>query len=142
MPNRLPLLFLAAAALCLVAGTGLGIAMGIAHDFRFAPVHAHLNLLGWTSLALMGLTFRAYPELTANRTAAIAQLVLSGSAALFFPLGIAISIDSGNPAVAIVLSLVWLAGAVLFLARLVLLALSAVTQRTAQQHTVRHATSA
>lgn len=142
MTTRLPVLFLAAAALCLVVGTGLGIAMGIAHDFRFAPVHAHLNLLGWTSLALMGLTFRAYPELTANRIAAIAQLVLSGSAALFFPLGIAIAIDSGNPGVAIVLSLVWLAGALLFLARLVLLALGGVTQRTAQQHTVRHATSA
>jgi hypothetical protein len=142
MPNRLPIVFLTAAALCLVIGTGLGIAMGIAHDFRFAPVHAHLNLLGWTSLALMGLTLRAYPELTANRTAAIAQFVLSGSAALLFPLGIAIAIDSGNPVVAIVLALVWLAGAVLFLARLVVLAVAGVTQRTAPKQAVRHATSA
>jgi hypothetical protein len=53
---RLPLLFLATAAFCLVCGVGMGIAMGMAHDFHLAPVHAHLNLLGWTSLALMGLT--------------------------------------------------------------------------------------
>ncbi|WP_165943524.1 hypothetical protein [Roseicella aquatilis] len=57
--SRLPLLFLASAALCLVIGVTMGIAMGIAHDFHLAPVHAHLNLLGWTSLALMGLTYRA-----------------------------------------------------------------------------------
>jgi hypothetical protein len=108
--QRLPLLFLATAALCLVVGVSLGIAMGIAHDFTFAPVHAHLNLLGWTSLALMGLTFRAYPELGQNRVA------------LLFPIGIAIAIDTGNPAVAIGMSLIWFAGAVLFLSRLVLLA--------------------
>jgi len=56
---RLPLLFLATAAFCLVCGVGMGIAMGITHDFHLAPVHAHLNLLGWASLALMGLTYRA-----------------------------------------------------------------------------------
>jgi hypothetical protein len=122
--QRLPLLFLATAALCLVLGVSLGIAMGIAHDFTFGPVHAHLNLLGWTSLALMGLTFRAYPELGQNRVAAIAQFTLSGVSALLFPIGIAIAIDTGNPAAAIAMSLVWLAGAVLFLTRLVLLALS------------------
>ncbi|MCU0985127.1 MAG: hypothetical protein MUC89_09325 [Acetobacteraceae bacterium] len=97
--------------------------MGIAHDFTFAPVHAHLNLLGWTSLALMGLTFRAWPELAQNRVAAIAQFSLSGVSAFLFPIGIAISIDTGNPSVAIAMSLIWFAGAVMFLARLVLLAL-------------------
>jgi hypothetical protein len=122
MQNRLPLLFLATAALCLLTGTSLGIAMGIAHDFRFAPVHAHLNLLGWTSLALMGLTFRAYPTLAENRAAAIAQYALSGGAAVVFPVGIAVAIDTGNPGLAIATSLVWFAGVALFLARLVLLA--------------------
>jgi hypothetical protein len=121
--QRLPLLFLATAALCLLIGTSLGIAMGIAHDFTFGPVHAHMNLLGWTSLALMGLTFRAWPELAQNRVAAIAQFTLSGVSAPLFPIGIAIAIDTGNPGFAIAMSLIWLAGAVLFLARLVLLAL-------------------
>ncbi len=36
----------AAAALC---GMGLGIFMGISHDFSLTPVHAHVNLLGWVT---------------------------------------------------------------------------------------------
>lgn len=48
----------AAAAL---TGMGLGVAMGISHDFTLAPVHAHLNLLGWVSMLLYGLYYRAAP---------------------------------------------------------------------------------
>ncbi len=48
----------AAAAL---GGMGLGIAMGIGHDFTLTPVHAHLNLLGWVTMALYGLYYRGAP---------------------------------------------------------------------------------
>jgi hypothetical protein len=119
--SRIPLLFLTAAALCMVVGVALGIAMGMAHDFRFAPVHAHLNLLGWTSLALMGLTYRAWPELCRTRTAAALQFGLSASSAFVFPLGIYVAIAHGAPALAIAAALVWFAGAVLFLVRLAIL---------------------
>ena len=81
--SRLPLLFIVSAALCLVVGVTLGLAMGIAHDFHLAPVHAHLNLLGWTSLALMGLTYRAWPELAERRAPALTQYALSAGAAFF-----------------------------------------------------------
>ncbi len=118
---RLPLLFIASAALCLIIGVGLGLAMGIAHDFHLAPVHAHLNLLGWTSLALMGLTYRAWPELAERRGPALTQYVLSAGAAFAFPFGIYLSIDHQAPGLAIGAGLVWLAGAVLFFLRLVLL---------------------
>ncbi len=40
----------------------LGIAMGMAQDFRLAPAHAHLNLLGWVSMFLYGLFYRCVPE--------------------------------------------------------------------------------
>ena len=52
------------AAVYLLIGVTLGFAMGLTRDFRFAPVHAHLNLLGWASLALAGLVYHAYPEAT------------------------------------------------------------------------------
>ncbi len=119
--SRIPLLFLVAAALCMVVGVALGIAMGMAHDFQFAPVHAHINLLGWTSLALMGLTYRAWPELCRARTAAAAQFALSASSAFAFPFGIYLSIAHNAPALAISAALGWFAGAVLFLVRLVVL---------------------
>jgi hypothetical protein len=120
--SRLPLCFLAAAAACLVGGVCLGVWMGIVHDFHLAPVHAHLNLLGWTSLALMGLTYRAWPELSANPVPAFAQFGLSAGAAAVFPFGIYLSIEHQAPALAIAAALVWLAGAVLFLVRLLILA--------------------
>ena len=118
---RLPLLFLTTAAFCLVCGVGLGIAMGISHDFHLAPVHAHLNLLGWASLALMGLTYRAWPELATRRGPALAQYALSAGAACIFPFGIWLAIEHQQAGLAIGAALVWMAGALLFLMRLVLL---------------------
>lgn len=45
----------ASAALC---GMSLGIYMAANQDFTLAPAHAHLNLLGWVSMALYGLWYR------------------------------------------------------------------------------------
>ncbi len=119
--SRLPVLFLASAAACLVVGVIMGIGMGIAHDFQLAPVHAHTNLVGWTSLALMGLTFRAWPELATGRLA-VAQFVLSTGSAFAFPAGIYLAIAHERPGLAIAAGIVWFLGAVLFLARLLCLA--------------------
>jgi hypothetical protein len=52
--RRLPLAFFTAAALCAVGGMIWGAIMGGNEDFTLAPAHAHLNLVGWTTLALMG----------------------------------------------------------------------------------------
>lgn len=54
-PDRFALGF---AALGAIAGMALGIAMGLRNDFLLAPVHAHLNLLGWATMALYGLHHR------------------------------------------------------------------------------------
>ena len=49
---------LISAAAFAVAGTALGSAMGIGGDFTLAHAHAHINLLGWVTLALYGLYHR------------------------------------------------------------------------------------
>lgn len=126
--SRLPLLFIAAAALCLVCGVTLGIAMGVVHDFSLAPVHAHTNLVGWASLALMGLTMRAWPELAAGRLA-ILQFALSASSAFAFPPGIYLAIRHEEPILAIIAGFVWLAGALLFLGRILAVLLAPARQR-------------
>lgn len=46
-----------------VLGVGLGIYMGANQDFRLMHVHAHLNLLGWVALALIGLLYATHPHL-------------------------------------------------------------------------------
>lgn len=116
--RRIDIAFLLLAAAALLCGVGMGIWMGIAHDFQFGPVHAHLNLLGWTSLALFGLTYRAWPEMAQSRLAA-AHFLLAAPSAVLFPIGIALSITGVTIVVAIAASLAWLLGVALFLAGLV-----------------------
>lgn len=57
MGNR----FLRMAVLYIVVGVTLGIVMATSKDFTMRPVHAHLNLLGWASMALFGLWYRSAP---------------------------------------------------------------------------------
>lgn len=45
-------------ALAALTGMSLGIRMGIMEDFQLAPVHAHINLLGWVTMTLFGLYHR------------------------------------------------------------------------------------
>jgi hypothetical protein len=59
------------AVIYLVAGMSFGIGMGLAHDHTLRSVHAHINLLGWASLALAALTFHIFPQLAQTRLAAI-----------------------------------------------------------------------
>jgi hypothetical protein len=46
------------AALMALIGMGLGVYMGTVQDFTLAPAHAHLNLLGWVTMAIYGLYYR------------------------------------------------------------------------------------
>ena len=59
------------AALYLAIGVTMGIVMGITHQFALAPVHAHINLLGWATLAIMGVVYHVYPAAGATRLARI-----------------------------------------------------------------------
>jgi hypothetical protein len=116
--KNVDLKFLLLAAVMLTTGVGLGIQMGIAHDFMLAPVHAHINLVGWASLALFGIVYRLYPQMAASRLAGL-HFILAAPAAVMFPVGIALSILAERPLVAIVASLLWFAGVLLFLVNLV-----------------------
>lgn len=115
--KNLDLKFLLLAAIMLTAGVGLGIRMGIVHDFSLAPVHAHINLVGWASLALFGIVYRLYPAMAESRLAGL-HFILAAPAAVMFPIGIALSILAERPLVAIVASLFWMAGVLVFLANL------------------------
>lgn len=57
------------AVVYLVIGALLGLFMGITQQFVLAPVHAHLLLLGWASLALAGLIYHLYPAAASTRLA-------------------------------------------------------------------------
>lgn len=113
--TRIDTAFLLLAGLCLLAGVSLGIYMGIRHDFQLAPVHAHINLVGWASLALFALIYRSYPELAGSGLARV-HFWLAAPSAVAFPFGIYLAAIHSQPALAIVASLLWLAGALVFFA--------------------------
>jgi hypothetical protein len=59
------------AVVYLVIGMTLGVGMGMTHNFLFRSAHAHINLLGWVSLALAALVFHVFPETARTRLATI-----------------------------------------------------------------------
>ncbi|MDV2886940.1 cytochrome-c oxidase [Alkalihalophilus pseudofirmus] len=45
-----------------VIGTLLGMYMSMTYNFQFTGTHAHVNLLGWTSMTLAGILYVMYPK--------------------------------------------------------------------------------
>lgn len=115
--KRIDVYFLLLATLLLVIGAILGIVMGAREDFQLVPVHAHLNLAGWASLALFGLTYRAYPQLQANRVAGL-HFIVSATASILLPIGIGFAVLRNSPGLAILASILWLLGVLLYLSQL------------------------
>ena len=116
--KRVDLYFLLLATVLLVCGAVLGIVMGGQEDFQLTPVHAHLNLAGWASLALFGLTYRSYPSLAA-RPLARYHFITSATASVLLPVGIGLAVLRSSPGLAIFASLLWLVGVLIYLAQLV-----------------------
>jgi hypothetical protein len=55
---KVSLAFFATGCVYVLTGMSLGMWMGANENFTLAPVHAHLNLIGWATMGLMG-TFYA-----------------------------------------------------------------------------------
>jgi hypothetical protein len=107
-------LYVVIGALYLVIGMVLGIVMGIHQDFTLAPVHAHINLVGFSGHCLLGLIYRAWPTLKEGALALVQFLLfVIGSPILL--IGIAVAIKSTNAMPAIIGSMLVILGAVLFL---------------------------
>lgn len=61
--------YLKIATVYFTIGVLAGLTMGIIHDFRFASVHAHVNLLGWVTMALFGIIYHLYPNAANSKLA-------------------------------------------------------------------------
>jgi hypothetical protein len=55
--------FLVMGAVYLLVGILFGMYMGGSGDHSLAPVHAHINLLGFTLMSIFGLAYRLLPAL-------------------------------------------------------------------------------
>lgn len=54
--------FIKIAVFYFLIGVGFGMYMSMTQDFALRGVHAHVNLLGWASLALAGLIYCLFPK--------------------------------------------------------------------------------
>lgn len=63
------IIWLKLAVTYLIIGVALGIVMGASENFTFRSVHAHINLLGWATMALAGLIYSVFPRAGASKLA-------------------------------------------------------------------------
>lgn len=109
-------LLLRAAVVYLLAGMLLGMFMGMSDDHSQMPTHAHINVLGWASMALYGVVYRAWPE-AAHSPLAPWQFWIANLGTLVLVIGVA-GIMAGHEAafepIVISGSILSLIGALLF----------------------------
>lgn len=108
--------FIRTAILYLIIGMAIGIGMAIAQDHRLVGAHAHLNLLGWVSMAIFGFYYNANPHKAEWALAKIQFWVSTIALVIMIPALAALLLGNPQfePAVAVA-SILALLGAVLFL---------------------------
>jgi cbb3-type cytochrome oxidase subunit 1 len=113
--------FLKIAVLYLVVGATLGLTMGITQKFTLVPVHAHVLLLGWASLALAGIVYHLYPAASQTRLARLHFWLHNIALPVFMVgLGFVLSGSEGIVPVVVVAAVTVLLGLVLFAANVLL----------------------
>jgi hypothetical protein len=107
--------FVALGVTYLVIGMGLGLHMGAIHNFELAPVHAHINLVGFTLHAIFGVAYRLWPELSARNLLAKIHSWLFIGATPFFLAGIYLTIRWQSEGLVIAASFVLFGATLAFL---------------------------
>jgi hypothetical protein len=106
--------FFAAAVLCVTCGMFWGIHMAISGDHTMAPAHAHLNLVGWTTMGLFGLYYTVTPA-AAETTLAKVHLGFAVLGVLCIVPGIALAVWGSGEALAAIGSILTVISMLIFL---------------------------
>jgi hypothetical protein len=88
--KSLPYWFIGLATLFAIAGMGFGIYMSAIQDHTLSGAHAHNNLIGWVTMALYGLYYKAVP--VALTRLALVHFWVALAGALTFGPGVAMAI--------------------------------------------------
>jgi len=112
------LLFFGSAAVYGLAGMSLGLWMGANQDFTLAPAHAHLNLLGFVMMALVGIFYHLTPAAAGRLACAHFGLATLGLWTMVPGIGMAVT--GRGEGLAIVGSVTTLAAMALFVANIAL----------------------
>lgn len=106
-------IFIATAAIFATLGMLWGIQMSASADHTLAGAHAHLNLIGWATMAIFGLYYVVVPE--ARGTIANLHYVLHTAAVIVFVPGIMMAIQRSGESLVKVGSILVVLSMLLFL---------------------------
>jgi hypothetical protein len=107
-------IFLFAAVLCVTGGMIWGLQMAASNDHSMVGAHAHLNLVGWVTMALFGIYYRLTPQAAQGWLPRVHAAVAIPGVAIMVP-GIALANTGGSPGPAILGSLLVFASMLIFL---------------------------
>lgn len=92
---RISAAFFAFGVLCVLAGMLLGMHMGATQNFTLAQAHAHLNLVGWVTMALYG-TFYAFTRETKSLWLPRVNFLVSALGTMVMLAFLSLFLASGN----------------------------------------------
>ena len=92
---RVSAAFFTTGVVCVLLGMLSGMHMGSTNDFSLAPAHAHLNLVGWVTMALYG-TFYALTRGTLSLVLAWTNYVLSLAGGLIMIPSLTLFLSTNN----------------------------------------------
>ena len=105
--------FVATAAVFVTLGMLGGIAMSISGDHSLAPAHAHLNLVGWVTMALFGVYYHLVPAAGEAALARVHYWVATAGVVIMVP-GIILAVLDRGEVLAATGSLLTLASMLIF----------------------------
>ncbi|WP_137701308.1 hypothetical protein [Marimonas lutisalis] len=108
------LYFFATGTVAVTLGMVWGIQMSATHDHTLSGAHAHLNLVGWATMALMGLYYHVTPAAAEKALAKVHYLVALAGLVIMIP-GIVQAIRQTGETLAKVGSILTLLSMVIFL---------------------------
>lgn len=105
--------FFMTAVIYVTLGMTWGIVMAVTGDHGLAAAHAHLNLVGWVTLALFGVYYHLVPKAGEHLVAKVHFAVATAGVVLIVP-GIAMALTGAGELLAKIGSVLTLASMLLF----------------------------
>lgn len=105
--------FFATATIYVAIGMGWGIMMSASGDHRLAAAHAHLNLIGWVTMALFGTYYHLVPKAGENVLAKIHFAIATAGVLIIVP-GIVMAIQQTGETLAKIGSILTLLSMLVF----------------------------
>lgn len=108
------LYFFGAGVLAVTVGMIWGIQMAASGDHLMAPAHAHLNLVGWVTMAMFGVYYHLHPQAAGHVLAKVHFAVALAGLVILVP-GIAQAVQERGETMAKIGSILTLLSMLIFL---------------------------